>query len=272
MTSEVLLWEGAVLTVVSFLVGILGGFVGLALGTMRLPALLLVGMPAPTAAGTNILVSSLSALTGAMRHWREGRVSFRIVLVMGLPAFVGAFVGGLGGEVVPDSLLMAAAGALVFWQGVEFLARRKSREASGSTALEGLVGAEGMFTRNRVTAEAAIGFAVGLLGGAIGLILGSIRLPALIRVLRVDPRVAAGTNLFIGFIMGAVGWTGHVLRGNVDYPLMAAMGAAAMGGSYLGAKLTGQARLDTLVTTMGWVLLAVGTLLVWQAFRRSGLG
>ena len=49
---------------------------------------------------------------------------------------------------------------------------------------------------------------MGLLGGAVGLILGSARLPALIRILHMNPRVAAGTNLLIGFVMGSVGWMG----------------------------------------------------------------
>ena len=77
---------------------------------------------------------------------------------------------------------------------------------------------------------AAMGFAIGVVGGAVGLILGSLRIPALIRVLKVDPRVAAGTNMFIGFFMGATGWIGHVARGQVDYPLAALMAASAMAG------------------------------------------
>ena len=85
-----LLWHAVVLTIVSFCVGVLGGFVGLALGTMRLPALLLIGMPSPIAAGTNILISGMSALPGTLRHLREGRVDVRIVLAMGVPAVAGA--------------------------------------------------------------------------------------------------------------------------------------------------------------------------------------
>ena len=95
--SDVVVWEVALLTAVSFAVGVLGGFVGPALGTMRLPALLLIGLPAPTAAGTNILISSLSSLAGAIRHLREGRVNRRIVMAMGVPAFAGAFAGGVPG-------------------------------------------------------------------------------------------------------------------------------------------------------------------------------
>ena len=109
-----------------------------------------------------------------------------------------------------------------------------------------------------------IGVGVGLLGGAVGLILGSIRLPALIRVLKMDPRIAAGTNLAIGFVMGSLGWVGHAINGDVDYQLLLLMGSGAAGGSYFGAKLTGKVELTTLVAAMGYVLVAVGVLLIWR--------
>ena len=258
--SEVVVWHAVLLTFISFAVGVLGGFVGLALGTMRLPAMLLLGVPSALAGGTNIMVSGLSALTGSIRHLREGRVDMKLVLAMGVPAFIGAFIGGFGSDLVSESILRTAAGVLVLWQGVEFLMRVRGG-ASGSGSLEG---ARGVYTPRRVAAEGAIGLSVGLLGGAVGLILGSIRLPAMVRVLRVDPRLAAGSNLFIGMIMGALGWVGHVAQGKVDFTMVGLMGAAAMVGSYYGAKLTGKVSLDSLVLVMGVVLLAVGALLIWQ--------
>jgi hypothetical protein len=117
--SDVLIWNAMVLMIVSLGVGLLGGFVGLALGTMRLPAMLLMGMTAPTAGGTNILISSIRSIFGAARHVREGRVNFRLVLIMGGPAFVGAFIGGFLGGRMSESILLFAAGLLVLWQGVE---------------------------------------------------------------------------------------------------------------------------------------------------------
>ena len=263
--SGIVLWKAALLTAISFAVGILGGFVGLALGTIRLPAMLLLGMAAPIAGGTNILVSGLACLSGSIRHLREGRINVRIVLVMGIPAFVGAFIGGFLSDVAPEGILILLAGLLVFWQGIEFLimARERRRESATDTNLFGgeLSGSEGTFTPGRMSAEAGIGLGVGLLGGAVGLILGSIRLPALIRILRVDPRIAAGTNLFIGMLIGAFGWVGHVLQGEVDYVLLVLMGGAAMIGSYYGAKLTGRVQLTNLILAMGLVLLAVGAIL-----------
>ena len=68
--------------------------------------------------------------------------------------------------------------------------------------------------------------------------------------------------------MGSVGWVGHFIHGEVDYSLLVPMGIAAMIGSYLGARLTGRVSLGALITTMGWVLLAVGGVLVWQGIWR----
>ena len=184
LPSNMSLWQVLLLTAVSLLVGILGGFVGLALGTIRLPTMLILGMPPAIAGGTNIMVSSLSSLSGAIKHWREGRVDLRIVLVMGVPAFGGAFIGGFLSGVIDEGILLFLAGLLVLWQGMEFLIiyrnRVKKDQSSGPLFGAGLEGSPGLFTRGRIAAEAGIGLGVGLLGGSVGLILGSIRLPALI--------------------------------------------------------------------------------------------
>ena len=117
--------------------------------------------------------------------------------------------------------------------------------------------------RSAITALS--GLAIGALGGAVGLILGSLRLPALIRVLRMDPRAAVGTNLTIGFAMGSVGWIGHVSGGHVNYPVMLLMAATAVVGSYIGARYTGKVTLDRLIKTVGAVLLVIGLMLLWRA-------
>ncbi|MBI2935707.1 MAG: sulfite exporter TauE/SafE family protein, partial [Chloroflexi bacterium] len=170
-SSEASMWQLLLLVGISFLVGVLGGFVGLALGTMRLPAMLLLGIPAPLAAGTNIFVSTLSALTGSLRHLRDGRVDFRIVAAMGGPAVVGAFIGGFFSGVAPEELLVGLAGAFVLWQGVE-LAMLGRRTRSAQRKPPSLENPKIAFTWPRLTTEGGIGFGVGLLGGAVGLILG----------------------------------------------------------------------------------------------------
>jgi len=111
---------------------------------------------------------------------------------------------------------------------------------------------------------ATTGLAIGVIGGAVGLILGSLRLPTLIRALGLGPRIAAGTNMFIGFSMGASGWSGHVLRGQVDYPMAILMAMSAIGGVSIGSMLTGRVGLRSLVGSMAIVLTIVGALMVWR--------
>ena len=265
-TSDLLLWQVLVLTLVSLLVGLLGGFLGLALGTMRLPAMLLMGVAPPIAAGTNILVSTLGALAGSARHMREGRVVLRVVAVMGVPSVTGAFIGGFFGSRVPVSLLLALAGGFVLWQGVELHLRSRRQRAAASVPMrDEPTEARPSITLRRFTIESGIGLGIGLLGGAVGLILGSMRLPVLINTLRMDPRLAAGTNLTIGLLLGVSGFLGHGLRGEVDVPLLLAMGSAAVLGSAYGARLTGRVNIDTLVRAMALVLVIVGGLLLWRA-------
>lgn len=270
--SDVLVWQALFLTLLSLVVGIAGGVVGLALGTVRLPFLLLLGMPPAVAAGTNILVSALGALTGSYRHLREGRVDFGAVVVQGIPAIIGAFIGGFTAALVHGGLLIALAGMLVIWQGIELWVRAAKRtpQLAPVVAASSPLPASGLWrwSRGQIAAETVAGLGIGLLGGAVGLILNTLRLPVLIAVLNLDPRVAAGSNLVIGFFMGSFGWVGHVARGQVDYPVLLLMGATGMAGSYFGAHLTAKIKVETLLYLMAGVLTTVGLLLVRDAVGR----
>lgn len=272
LPSNVLVWQAIFFTLLSFGVGIVGGVVGLALGTMRLPFLLLLGMAPQLAAGTNILVSTLSAVTGSYRHYREGRVDLYVVAVQGIPAVVGVFIGGFGSGWVHEGLLILLAGALVAWQGVELWLRAAKIESRTTAPTASLIPEKATgfarWSAGRVAAEALVGFGVGLLGGAVGLILGTLRLPALITILNIDPRIAAGSNLVIGFLMGGFGWIGHVIREQVDYPMLTLMALTGMIGTYYGARLTGRISLRNLLYLMAAVLTFVGLLLIRDASGR----
>jgi uncharacterized membrane protein YfcA len=54
--------------------------------------------------------------------------------------------------------------------------------------------------------QSVIGFLVGILGGLVGLILGSIRLPVIIKILKTEPKLAVGTNMFISSVIGISGF------------------------------------------------------------------
>jgi len=100
---------------------VLGGAVGLVLGILRLPAVILASGSAATAAGTNIAVSAASALTGGIAHARAGRVDWRIAAWMTPPSVAAAFLGGYFGGRVPETLLLGGIAAALLWNGVQLL-------------------------------------------------------------------------------------------------------------------------------------------------------
>lgn len=234
-------WELAVAFAGAFVAGFLGSMVGLVLGSLRLPAVLLASGSTAAAAGTNIAVSALAALTGGLTHARAGRVSWRIVAWMTPPSVLGAFAGGYFAYVVPGRLLLAAIAVVLAWNGLDLLLELRTAPDSRRPRL----------------AAAVSGGLIGLLGGAVGLILGTLRMPALIRSVGLPAHVAVGTNLVVGFFLGAAGFAAHLVRSEVEWGLLAVSLAGAVPGAWLGARSTGRLDERALRRLIGITLLAV---------------
>jgi uncharacterized protein len=243
----------AAVAVWCFLVALVGGLVGLVLGNIRLPVILLAASSPAGGAGANIGVSGVAASAASVAHIRAGRVNWRLFAVMAPPSVVGAIAGGIvSGELPGDALLAIVAVTLLYF-GVDLLRRRP---ASTTRAAEG----GGLDLRAAALAGALIGF----IGGVVGLILGSLRMPALVRYVGERPSMAVGTNVTVGVVVGAAGVVGHAPSG-VDWELLGVGAAASIPGALLGARLTGRLSEDDLLRAVGVVLLVAGCVTGAQA-------
>ncbi len=74
---------------------------------------------------------------------------------------------------------------------------------------------------------------------------------------------AAGTNVAVGFFVGAAGVAGH-LPGGVDWTLLAVGAAASVPGALLGARLTGRLPEARLLQAVGVILLGAGVATIVQ--------
>ena len=184
-----------VLAAVGLAIGFVGGMVGLVLGVLRFPFVLGAEASASVAAGTNIGVSALGALTAAVRHMRQSSVHRRVFAIMAGTGAAGALCGSLLTRHVPAAGLLLVIAAIVSYEA----------------------------------------------------------------------RVAVGTNLAASAAMGAAGFAGHALAGQVDYLVLVAMGPAAMAGGYIGARYTGRFSERTLRLLIGVVLAVVAAVMFWQA-------
>ena len=233
-----------------FLTALAGGLVGLVLGNIRLPVVVFAASSPAAGAGANIGISAVAAATAGVTHVRAGRIDWRLVLWMAPPSIVGAVGGSAVSAALPGNVLLIVIGCALIAFGIDLLRPRRStgrrRNEESRAAL--------------VVAGAAIGF----LGGVVGLILGSLRMPTLLRFVDTEPVRLVGTNLLVGVCIGVAGAAAHAPTG-VDWSLFAVGAVASIPGALLGARLTGRLGTQDLLLAIGAVLVVAGTAAILQA-------
>ena len=220
------------------------------LGTLRLPAILIAAGSPAAAAGTNIAISAAAAASGGLRHAGEGRVDWRVVAWMTPPSVVGAVAGALLGSSVPERLLFAGISAVLAWNGVDLLVRPVRARPRA---------------KPRLWPAGIFGFAIGLVGGAIGVILGTLRMPALLGAVGLSAHKAVGTNLVVGFALGVAAFATYAAKLAVEWDLLAAGLAGALPGAWLGARVTGGLSDAMLRRLIGAALLLIAVAFAVQA-------
>jgi uncharacterized protein len=236
-----------------FAVALAGGLVGLVLGNIRLPLVLLLASSPAAGAGANIGISGVAALTAATVHVRAGRINWRLFAWMAPPSMAGAVAGGYLSGLLPGDALLAIIGALLLYFGVDLLRLRPPSPTR-----------DGEERPLNIRAAVISGAVIGVLGGLVGLILGALRMPALLRYVGETPARAVGTNLTVGVCVGAAGVIGHTPEG-VDWDLLGIGAAASVPGALLGARLTGRLSERGLLRAIGAVLLVAGSATLAQA-------
>jgi uncharacterized membrane protein YfcA len=155
---------------------------------------------------------------------------------------------------LPDTDLLVAIGAVLVYFGIDLLREKKGPRRRSAPTGEDL----------DIRAAILTGAGVGVLGGFVGLILGSLRMPALLRYVGETPARAVGTNLSVGVCVGIAGVIGHTPDG-VDWDLLAIGSAASVPGALLGARLTGRLSERQLLRAIGAVLVVAGATTALQA-------
>lgn len=240
--------ELVALAIWCFLVALAGGLVGLVLGNLRLPAVALLASSAASAGAANLAISGAAAATASVSHLRAGRINWRLFAWMAPPSVAGALAGGYLAGVVSDTALLLAIAVVLVASGVDLLRWRGPQRPA----------AQPSEPRLDIRAAVISGLAVGLLGGFVGLILGALRMPALLRLVGESPHRAVGTNLAVGVCVGVAGLVGHLPSAAPELPIMLVGIGASVPGALLGARLTGRLSERQLVRAIGAVLVVAG--------------
>ncbi len=249
----------ALVGLLSFALSYVGASVGLVLGQLRLPALVYaLGSPIVGAA-TSLAVSAVAALVGAARHAREGRVNLRLMVTIGGPSAIAAFLTARSAHLLDPQTVRGAIGIALLVTAA-FMMRKGAKEWKDEPVDEPYPA-----TTGRVVAEVTVGGVLGALAALVGLLLGTLRLPVMLR-LGVPTGKAVGTNMAIGAFTGVVAAATTFAEGNVDIAAFAIVAPATILGAYLGASATGRMHKQTLRMLIAATLVVIGGWMVAEAW------
>lgn len=262
---------------------IAGTLIGLALGALggggsilAVPVLVYLLGQSPTQATTgSLVVVGVSSLIAAAAAHRAGKVLLGRGIAFGAIGIAGAAAGAVAATSVPESVLMISFAALMLVVGVVMVVRQRSDDrvpASGQGPRrdfgEPIITFSPTFACEcpRALKVVVTATVVGLLTGFLGVGGGFLVVPALVMVLALPIRYAAGTSLVVITMTSAAALVmraGHVAA-QPDWLVVATLTAAATVAAVAGARLADRVDPSRLYTAFTALVLAVA---VYTAFR-----
>lgn len=265
--------------VASALIGIALGFFGGGGSILTVPLLVYVfGLAPRDAIASSLIVVGLASLSGAWQHGRAGHVELRTGTLFGTAGLAGAYLGARASAHVDGSLLLLLFAGMMILTAVAMWRGRRPSLASGSTPGTATAprGVATEVERSRIHLLAQ-GFGVGLLTGLVGAGGGFLIVPALVLWAGLPMASAVGTSLVIIVLNAFAGFVGHASHAEIDRPLVAAVAAAAIAGSFVGSWLGRRSDPAKLRRAFASFILVVATFVlvretdVWLATARTAL-
>jgi uncharacterized membrane protein YfcA len=190
-----------------------------------------LGFGAKEAIASSLAVVGATSLFGAASHWREGRVRLGTGLVFGLVAMAGAY---LGAKCLAPFLSGATQLALF---GVVMLVAAFFMLREGGPAKDALGTEKSSLARTYLLLLFALGGAVGILTGLVGVGGGFLIVPALVLLAKVPMKEAVGTSLLVIALNSFAGFVGYLGDVSFEWGAMALFAVLAVAGSFAGTYL-----------------------------------
>lgn len=237
----------------ALVVGVVLGLLGGGGSILLVPLLVYVAdLGAHEAIATSLFVVAVTAAVAAVPHARAGRVRWRVAALFGAGGVVGAYLGGLLGSRLDETVLLLAFAAMMAATAIAMLRKREAPAPS-----------EGPRPVLRVLAEgAAVGAVTGLVGAGGGFLV----VPALVLLGGLPMPAAVGTSLVVIAAKSLAGLGGHLSNAAIDWPFAVGLAVATATGAVLGARAVGRIPSGRLQQSFAWfVLVAAGAIVIGEA-------
>ena len=250
--------------------GIVIGIMGASGSMIVVPGLkLFLDFRTQTAMGTSLLINVAAALVAAYIFYRHRNIYVRPALWIAVGAVVGAQVGSLFADMIPESGMSNIFGIFLIPFGISLWRRgirgamgvptAQSSDASASAQTDALPSAQEWKSK---LLSLGLGFGVGLMGGLFAAGGGIMILLILVFVLHYPLHLAVGTSILIMAVNASSGALGYGIRGNIDVTAaLIAVGPTVLTGG-LGARVANRVSEAKLGKIMGVIFIALGIAMV----------
>jgi uncharacterized membrane protein YfcA len=246
-------------------IGLSLGLIGGGGSILAVPILVYVmGLGAKAAIATSLVIVGTVSLIGAVPHWLQGNVNFRVAAMFAPTAMLGAYLGArLAGlpfitetiQLICFAIVMMLASFMMIRQ-----ARHKHKNQDLLTQKDRLQ----YERKHQWFAIALEGLGVGILTGFVGVGGGFVIIPALVLLGGIPMKKAIGTSLIIITFNSVAGFLGYLGQVNLDWNLMISFALAASVGTITGAYLTRFIEAKQLQKAFGYFVLAIGIFVLVQ--------
>lgn len=254
-------------------VGTVGALLGLGGGFILVPIFMLF-MIAPHGStfttvqqvvGTSLFAVFCNAISGTFAYIRQRRIFMRAAVPFALATLPGAFLGGYVSEWFsgPGFSLMFG----VFMLGIGYIMYSKSK---GKAANKSASDWDPQTAQFSMTLGIVCSFFVGFISSIFGIGGGIVHVPMMVFVLGFPPQIAVATSTFVLFVSAVMGVGSHALLGHIVWGPALMIGAGAVIGAQLGAKIAKKSKPRILVLLLSVLVFIVGLQFIWKG--AAGLG
>lgn len=250
-------WELLPVLLVFVLAGaaaqLVNGSLGMGFGVTSNTVLISYGIaPAVASATVNLANFGTGVVSGAS-HWRFGNVSWSLVMRIGVPGAVGAFIGATVLSSLRGDWIVPGVATVLFVLGVVVLVRAVRGDLSG------LGGSGGQYRFRFLGPLGVVGGFTNAIGGGGW---GPVTTPSLLAGGRIEPRFVIGSvSAAEVLVTGAasLGFAVGLGRSGLEASLLVALVAGGVVAAPIAALLVGRANPAVLGVGVGTLLLVLNT-------------
>lgn len=239
----------------ALLIGVSLGLLGGGGSILTVPILLYVfHLPTREAIATSLLVVGTTSVAALVPHARAGRVQWRTGAIFGATSMIGAFIAGRLARHIPAAILLLAFGGMMVVTAIAMMRGKKAPEGSDAQPPRPLpVG--------KIVAE---GLAVGAVTGLVGAGGGFLVVPALVLLGGLPMPIAVGTSLLVIAMKSFAGFAGYLSSVTVPWSIAGVVVAAAVAGSFVGARLVHMLPPEKLRKGFAWFVIVMAVFILGQ--------